>query len=115
MTEHVDSSGYLHEYHDHGEIALKAEWTMDGAETLAEAAQLLRTFADELDALADAGFHLTGPIDDDFGFAHRAEERGPDERLAERQAAERLRQLNEDRPTARRRPSPLTECRPEIP
>ncbi len=97
MAEHIDISDYLREYHEEGEIVLRAKWAMDGAETLAEAAQLLRIFADELDALADAGFHLMGPIDDDYGFAHRADTGGPDERLAELQVRERLRQLNEDR------------------
>jgi hypothetical protein len=74
MTVGVDISGYLREYHECGEILLRAKWSMDGAESLAEAAGLLRAFADEIDALADAGFHLMCPIEDDYGFAHRAEE-----------------------------------------
>jgi hypothetical protein len=112
VAKRVDISDYLREYRETGEILLRAKWAMDGAETLAEAAHLLRLFADELDALADAGFHLMGPVDDDYGFAHRGGEREAsflDERLERRQRPE----LNEapgpslvDRPTS---------CRPECP
>lgn len=96
MTEPIDISDYLREYHHTGEIVLRAKWTMDGAETLAEAAALLRRFADELDALANAGFHLMGPVEDDHGFAHRGDEDAPEERLARSQADRSMRQLNED-------------------
>jgi hypothetical protein len=92
----IDVSGYLREYHDTGEILLRAKWTMDGAETLAEAADLLRQFADELDALAKAGFHLMGPIEDDYGFAHRGEE---EERRVRRPQHLGSHDLNEDAAT----------------
>lgn len=74
MSTRIDIDEYLREYHEHGEILLRGKWTMDGAETLDEAAHLLRTLADELEALASAGFHLMGPVEDDHGFAHRGSE-----------------------------------------
>ena len=84
MAGRIDISHFLREYHETGEVLLRAKWTMDGAEDLAEAAQLLRMFADEIDALADAGFHLMQPIEDDYGFAHRGDEGAPDRRSRER-------------------------------
>lgn len=54
----VDIGDYLREYHEHGEIVIRAKWAIDGAKTLEEAAEFLRDFAAELDALAHAGFHL---------------------------------------------------------
>jgi hypothetical protein len=95
VAERVDISGYLREYHDMGEILLRAKWAMDGAESLAEAADMLRLFADELDALAAAGFHLMAPIEDDYGFAHRGDEADPDGRPAQRLEDRRTHQLNE--------------------
>ena len=74
MHETLDISGYLDEYRDTGDIVIRAKWTMDGAETLADAAADLRAFADLLEVLAEAGFHLRGPIEDDHGFLHRVEE-----------------------------------------
>jgi hypothetical protein len=74
VSARIDIGEYLREYHQHGEILLRGKWAMDGAESLSEAAQLLRQFADELDELASAGFHLMGPIEDDHGFAHRGDE-----------------------------------------
>jgi hypothetical protein len=53
-------SGYLKQYRDTGDVCLRAKWTMDGAETLAQAAAQLRAFADDLEALSAAGFHLRG-------------------------------------------------------
>jgi hypothetical protein len=103
VTARIDISEYLREYHETGEIVLRGKWSMDGAESLAEAAQLLRHFADELDALADAGFHLMDTVEDDHGFAHRAE--APVTRSAERQEDHRLRQVNEDSAQA---PEPAT-------
>ncbi len=100
MAERVDISDYLSEYHEMGEILLRAKWAMDGAETLDEAAQLLRQFADELDALAHAGFHLMGPVEDDHGFAHRAEEDEPHGSMLARHEDHRIRQLNEDASSA---------------
>lgn len=47
---------------------IRAKWVMDGAATLAEAAQKLREYADELQRLHDEGYVLTGPVEDDYGF-----------------------------------------------
>lgn len=53
------------------ETVIRAKWSMDGATTLAEAAEKLRAFAGELDGMAAKGYELTRPVDDDYGFAAR--------------------------------------------
>jgi hypothetical protein len=55
--------------------AIRAKWMIDGAATLAEAAQKARDFAGWLDGLAAEGWVLTEPVADDYGFI---EKRGPD-------------------------------------
>lgn len=50
---------------------IRAKWTIDGATTLAEAAQKAREFADYLQGLHDQGYVLREPIDDDYGFYHK--------------------------------------------
>lgn len=94
----VDISEYLREYREVGEILVRAKWTMVGAESPEEAAIFLRLFADELDALADAGFHLMGPVEDDHGFARRGDESDQDEDLAERHEQQHALRLNEVAP-----------------
>jgi hypothetical protein len=46
---------------------VRAKWTIDGATTLAEAAQRSRQFADYLQGLHDEGYVLIEPIQDDYG------------------------------------------------
>ena len=53
--------GYLDQYADIREILIRANWTFDGAKTLAEAAQRLR--AGDLESLAESG------LDDDLASA----------------------------------------------
>lgn len=53
------------------DVTVRAKWTMDGATTLAEAADQLRVYADELEALHDEGYVLRGPIADDYGFYYK--------------------------------------------
>lgn len=47
---------------------IRAKWMLDGATTLAEAASRAREAADRLQALLDAGWTLTEPVDSDYGF-----------------------------------------------
>lgn len=47
---------------------VRAKWCMDGAATLAEAAEMLRGFAQHLDVLALEGWQLTQPVKHDYGF-----------------------------------------------
>jgi hypothetical protein len=54
---------------------IRAKWSMDGAETLAEAAAMLREFAGYLEELKRDGWELTGPVDDDWGFIENADPR----------------------------------------
>lgn len=50
---------------------IRAKWTIDGAATLAEAAQKAREFAAELQKLHDEGFVLRQPVEDDYGFYYK--------------------------------------------
>ena len=54
------------------EIVIRAKWTMDGAQTLTQAADQLRRFADSLDEMEQQGYQLDGPVSDDYGFARIA-------------------------------------------
>jgi hypothetical protein len=56
---------------DENETIIRAKWTIDGATTLAEAAQKAREFAAELDRMAADGYVLTGPVEDDYGFVRK--------------------------------------------
>jgi len=69
--------GYLDEYADTREILIRAKWTFDGAKTLAEAAQRLRDYATDLEALSALGFELRDEIVDDYGFIGRPDDGGP--------------------------------------
>lgn len=55
------------------ELVIRAQFSLDGAVTLAEAAELARELADNLEALEQDGWKLDAPIEDDWGFAHQAE------------------------------------------
>jgi len=50
---------------------VRAKWALDGARTLNEAAQKVRTFADYLQTLHNEGWVLAGPITGDYGYCHR--------------------------------------------
>lgn len=50
-------------------VAVHAQFILDGASTLTEAADAARAYADFLDGLVDNGYELTAPIQDDRGFA----------------------------------------------
>jgi hypothetical protein len=53
------------------ETTIRAKWTMDGARTLAEAAQQMRTRADLLDQMAADGWELEDEVADDYGHCIR--------------------------------------------
>jgi hypothetical protein len=55
---------------DDGDGLVRAKWTIDGATTLAEAAQKSREFADELQGLHDQGYRLRDAIAGDYGFCY---------------------------------------------
>ena len=54
---------------DHGEIMVRAKCCMDGAETLKEAASMLKDHAKYLEHLISEGYELTRRVHDDHGFA----------------------------------------------
>ena len=51
---------------------IRAKWCMDGAETLGEAASMLRSFAEYLELLESQGWQLKAPVEDDYGFVAQA-------------------------------------------
>jgi hypothetical protein len=54
-------------------MTIPAKWCMDDARTLAEAAQQLRAYADELEELAREGWELLEqPVQDDYGYLVRS-------------------------------------------
>jgi len=67
----------MEEWRDFGYLFIRARWTMDGARTLAEAAQRFRDRADNLEQLARAGFELDQPADSGFAIAIRPGEEPP--------------------------------------
>jgi hypothetical protein len=46
---------------------IRSKWTMDGAQTLAEAATKLRAYAANLEELEREGWQLVGEVSDDYG------------------------------------------------
>ena len=59
------------EYRSGVRSTVRAKWSMDGAATLTEAAELLRGHADYLLAMERDGWQLTEPVRDDYGFIRR--------------------------------------------
>ena len=56
------------EFEDENNDIIRAKWVMDGATTLAEAADRLEGFAKYLRELEVDGKQLTGPVENDYGF-----------------------------------------------
>lgn len=52
-----------------GSFVIRGKYILDGAETLEEAADMARAYAEFLDELIVKGFELRGIIDNDYGFA----------------------------------------------
>jgi hypothetical protein len=67
-VQQTDIDRYKSEIEAHGDMSIRAKWTMDGARTLLEAAAKLRQEAAWLEELAGAGLELNAPIEDDYGF-----------------------------------------------
>lgn len=56
------------------ELVIRAKWSIDGATSLEDAAVKAGGFAAYLRGLAAEGYELTGPVDDDYGFARKGEQ-----------------------------------------
>lgn len=66
---------FYYDEDDVGDVEIvRAKWTIDGATTLAEAAEMSRGFAEYLQQLHDEGYVLVQPIEDDYGFYTKPEE-----------------------------------------
>jgi hypothetical protein len=51
------------------DMVIKAQFILDGADTLNGAADMARAYADFLDRLAEEGYVLASTIEDDLGYA----------------------------------------------
>ena len=67
------------EYEGENDEIVRAKWSFDGATTLQEAAEMLRSYADGLEKLHKDGWVLRGPIEDDYGFIYL--DNGPVDRV----------------------------------
>lgn len=72
-----DLAEYMRQYRETGNVLLRAKWTMDGAQTLAEAAKQVRALANEIDELFREGFELGAPVEDDYAFLVRPDDPDP--------------------------------------
>jgi hypothetical protein len=54
-------------------LVIRAKWSIDGATSLEDAAVKAGEFAASLRELAAEGYELTGPVEDDYGFARKRE------------------------------------------
>lgn len=54
---------------DYGFVVIKAQYILDGASSMLEAADMARAFADYLESLSDDGYELKAPIQEDRGIA----------------------------------------------
>lgn len=50
-------------------VPIRGMYILDGAETLEEAAEMAREYANYLDALIKDGYILIDPVENDFGLA----------------------------------------------
>ncbi len=64
-----DSDDEFSEEDNEGSFVIRGKYILDGAETLEEAADMARAYAEFLDELIVKGFELRGVIDNDYGFA----------------------------------------------
>lgn len=53
-------------------VVIRGRWSLDGARTLSDAAEMAREQAYYFEMLMDAGYELEGIIDDDYGVARLA-------------------------------------------
>ena len=69
--EDEDQDDLVDEYENESAFAIRGKWILDGSETLLEAAEMARAYADFLEQLHEEGFELRSAIEDDYGFAQR--------------------------------------------
>jgi hypothetical protein len=67
MEETLDHEP-IYECPECGGVTIRGKWSMDGARTLTDAAQMLRDYAHELEHMRASGLELSEPIDDDYGI-----------------------------------------------
>lgn len=64
-----DSDDEFTDEDNEGSFVIRGKYILDGADTLEEAADMARAYAEFLDELVAKGFELRGAIDNDYGFA----------------------------------------------
>lgn len=60
---------------EEGDETIRAKWSIDRARSLTEAAEMSREFAKHLDGLQAEGWRLRGPIEDDWGFIYKPDDK----------------------------------------
>ena len=68
----ISSAGDSCEVDDANSI-IRGKWCLDGCRSLAEVADRLRRAAAEYEQMRDAGWELTHPIEDDYGFVRQTQ------------------------------------------
>ena len=53
-------------------VIIRGRWSLDGAQSLADAVEMAREQAEYFEQLIDMGYELEGVIDDDYGVARLA-------------------------------------------
>jgi hypothetical protein len=67
-----ENDEYDEEDEENTDEIVRAKWTIDGAKTLAEAADMAHEFGIYLQTLHDQGYVLRQPIEDDYGFYYKS-------------------------------------------
>ena len=56
---------------DDSTLVIRAKWSIDNTATLEEAAEMQEAFAAYLRSLADEGYELIQPVEDDYGHTRK--------------------------------------------
>jgi hypothetical protein len=67
--DEVESEGS--DWNDENHSIIRAKWQMDGAKTLDECIEYLKSFIAFIEELKKEGWELTEPVDDDYGHIKR--------------------------------------------
>lgn len=68
----TDVDEFAAEDDNESRLVIRGKWILDGSDTLAEAAEMARAYADFLEGLAADGYELRSTIDDDYAVAQLA-------------------------------------------
>lgn len=66
---HEEDDDFVDEDDFEGSFVIRGQFMLDGADTLEEAAEMIRAYAEMLDDLRIKGYELETTIENDYGFA----------------------------------------------